>query len=1097
MPPNERDLFVAALQKAPADRAAFLDEVCRDAPALRPRVDALLKAHDLAGGLLDLPPEGPDPTEGLTATGTTAETSVGPEGGTGPALEPTLTDPPAATAAYDPAEGPTAARPVADGEGFRIGPYKLLQTLGEGGMGVVYLAEQERPVRRKVALKVIKPGMDTDQVVARFEAERQALALMDHPNIARVFDAGATETGRPYFVMELVKGVPVTEHCDRNHLTPRERLELFIPVCQAVQHAHQKVVIHRDLKPSNILVTVHDGKPVPKVIDFGIAKAVHQRLTERTLFTQHGAIMGTLEYMSPEQAEMTGQDVDTRSDVYSLGVLLYELLTGTTPLERRRLREAAFGEILRRIREDEPPKPSTRLSESRDALPSISALRKTEPARLTKLVRGELDWIVMKALEKDRGRRYESAGDFARDVDHYLRDEPVAASPPSASYRLRKFARWYRGLLATAAAVAAVLVVASAFSTYQAVRATRAERVAKDERNRAVEQKDRADGQAAVARAVNDFLTNDLLAEADPSRNARDKRVTVEELLDRASERIAGRFDKQPLVEAAVRNSIGQAYYKLGNYQAAQTHLERSLELRRRELKRDDLATLTSLAKLGWLHKLQGRYDTAEAMLAEVLEGARRKLGEDDPGTLSVMNDLARVYLDRGQAEKAAALDAQALERRRRVRGPDHLETIESLANLARDYQLQNRYEEARSLYAEALEGCRRTITEDHPYTLEIMDNLGCLYLEHGGPKDAEPLLLSALERRRRVLGPTHPDTFGSMNDLAWLYGEQGKYEKAEAMLAEALAGRRRRLGEKHAATLETLANLGRLHKLQGRYATAEPMLTEALEGLRGTVGADHPSTLFVVQHLGELNTAWGRYESAMRFLRTRFEAQRRAPGAGRLEAVDAENLWGVCLTETNRAVEAEPHLLNSLLDLRGADGAPPSRLPLYHDRLTALYERWNKPGPASESRKNAVEAARGALAVMRPDDPERHEVLGGLGRNLVEQKKSAEAETVLRECLALRDQSRPDEWPAFDARSLLGGVLLEQGRYDSAEPLVVGGYEGLRARDAKIPAPDRGRLFAAGERVVQLYRAWGKEDKAEEWRKRLVRDSAITADMF
>ena len=329
-----------------------------------------------------------------------------------------------------------------------------LQQIGEGGMGTVFMAEQTQPVQRKVALKVIKPGMDSRQVIARFEAERQALALMDHVNIARVLDAGTTEAGRPYFVMELVHGVPITKYCDDNHLTPRERLELFVPVCQAIQHAHQKGIIHRDIKPSNVMVTLYDGKPVPKVIDFGVAKATEQKLTERTLFTQYGTMVGTLEYMSPEQAEMSALGVDTRSDIYSLGVLLYELLTGSTPLTHKRLKEAAYAEILRMIKEEEPPRPSTRLSDSGEALASISAQRHMEPAKLTKLVRGELDWIVMKTLEKDRNRRYETANGFAADVQRYLDDEPVQACPPSAWYRFRKFARRNRRAVVTASAAA-------------------------------------------------------------------------------------------------------------------------------------------------------------------------------------------------------------------------------------------------------------------------------------------------------------------------------------------------------------------------------------------------------------------------------------------------------------------------------------------------------------------------------------------------------------------------------------------------------------------------------------------------------------------
>jgi WD40 repeat protein/serine/threonine protein kinase/Flp pilus assembly protein TadD len=415
---NEEEIFHQALARNPKERAAYLEQACAGDPALRAAVGALLRANVGATGFLGQP---------------------------APALVATADEP-----------------PLSEGPGAVIGPYKLLEQIGEGGFGVVFLAEQQRPVRRKVALKVLKPGMDTRQVVARFEAERQALALMDHPNIAKVFDGGATASGRPYFVMELVKGVPVTDFCDRNHLTPRQRLGLFVSVCQAVQHAHQKGIIHRDLKPSNVLVTLHDTTPVVKVIDFGVAKAMGQELTDKTLFTGFAQMVGTPLYMSPEQAGMSGLDVDTRSDIYALGVLLYELLTGTTPFDRERFKRAAYDEIRRIIREEEPPRPSTRLSESTASLPSVSAQRRTEAAKLTKLVRGELDWIVMKCLEKDRNRRYETANALALDLLRYLHDEPVQACPPSAAYRFRKFARRQKGVLATAALalVALVAVVA-------------------------------------------------------------------------------------------------------------------------------------------------------------------------------------------------------------------------------------------------------------------------------------------------------------------------------------------------------------------------------------------------------------------------------------------------------------------------------------------------------------------------------------------------------------------------------------------------------------------------------------------------------------
>jgi WD40 repeat protein/serine/threonine protein kinase len=512
--PRANDLFLRAAEiEAPADRILFLEEQCAGDDALREQVEALLATSAKVGSFLNRPALGPGP--------------------------------PGATVAYSsPTEGP----------GTVLGSYKLLQQIGEGGFGVVFMAEQQQPVRRKVALKIIKPGMDSREVIARFESERQALALMDHQNIAKVLDAGTTKGGRPFFVMELVHGVPLIQFCDENRLTPRARLELFVPVCHAIQHAHQKGIIHRDIKPSNVLVTLYDDKPVPKVIDFGVAKATEQRLTERTLFTQYGTMVGTFEYMSPEQASMNAFGVDTRSDIYSLGVLLYELLTGSTPLQRQQLRGAAYDELLRLIKEEEPPRPSTRLSTSGEMLAKISQQRNTEPAKLTRLVRGELDWIVMKCLEKDRARRYEAASNLARDVQRYLHDEPVEACPPSLVYRLGKFCRRNRGPVLAAGLLLLALVGGIVGTTWGLLRAELA-RQAEAEQRHIAQTKEREAGREK----------GNALAAAREEKKARDEAIQAREAETKERKKVEGERDAKgkALVRAEGLRLVAQSSAEL------------------------------------------------------------------------------------------------------------------------------------------------------------------------------------------------------------------------------------------------------------------------------------------------------------------------------------------------------------------------------------------------------------------------------------------------------------------------------------------------------------------------------------------------------
>jgi serine/threonine protein kinase/tetratricopeptide (TPR) repeat protein len=667
---SDESIFACALAKTdPAERAAYLDEACGADADLRRGVEELLQAHGAAGRFLERP-------------------AAAPRG----------------TAEYQPADGVSPR----EGPGTVIGPYKLLQQIGEGGMGVVYMAEQEKLVRRRVALKVIKPGMDSKQVIARFEAERQALAMMDHLHIAKVLDAGTTETGRPYFVMELVRGVPITKFCDQEHLTPRERLELFVPVCQAVQHAHQKGVIHRDLKPSNILVTLYDGKPVPKIIDFGVAKALHTRLTDRTMFTEFGAVVGTLEYMSPEQAEMSGLDVDTRSDIYALGVLLYELLTGTTPFDRKRLRRAALAEAMRIIHEEEPPRSSTRLSQSGESLASIAAARKTEPAKLPKLVRGELDWIVMKCLEKDRERRYESANGLARDVQRYLADEPVEACPPSAGYRLRKFARKHKQAIGLAAAFAALLAAGAVVSTALAVRALRAERTARVAEGDAKRDRDAARQAEADIRAVTECLVKDLLIVDQPERQGPGSgiKVTVKRAMDAAASKLAELFADQPKEEAEARQALGEQYLFMEDYPAAEEQFRRALALRRQVLGREHEETLHTQYFLAFV--LEGRGKEAEVipLYEGVLPLWKVKFGPDALDTLVLMDNLARLYQGAGRWSEAEPLLRECLAIRAR-KYPEEWSTFNDRSLLGGALAGQKKYAEAEPLLVEGYEGLK------------------------------------------------------------------------------------------------------------------------------------------------------------------------------------------------------------------------------------------------------------------------------------------------------------------------------------------------------------------------------------------------------
>jgi non-specific serine/threonine protein kinase/serine/threonine-protein kinase len=755
--------------------------------------------------------------------------------------------------------GPTESLGAQGAPAERIGDFQLLRMIGEGGMGEVWLAEQKEPVRRKVALKIIKRGMDTREVIARFEAERQALALMDHHVIARVFDAGQTAGGRPYFVMEHVKGVPITEHCDRQRLTTRERLELFLEVCEGVQHAHQKAVIHRDLKPSNVLVALQDGRAVVKIIDFGVAKATAQQLTEKTFVTELGMLIGTPEYMSPEQAEMTGQDVDTRTDVYSLGMMLYELLVGALPFDARELRAASFPELVRRIREDEPSRPSTRLSTLGEQSTDSARKRSTELPALRRELSGDLDWITLKALEKDRSRRYGSPHELAADIRRHLDDLPVSASPPSTAYRARKFVRRHKVGVGAAVAAVATLTIFAAAMAVQAGRVTR-ERDRADEERQAAERvsgylADMIGGldpqelgrslredlleQAAAARAAgkiaNDPAEIAALERALEAVNPTDTalRLLDERILSRAAEAVTRDLADDPLIAARLEHTLGETYRGLGLYERAEPHALRAVEIRAAELGGEHPDTLSSMHALAILYWVQGRYVDAEKLQLETLGIRKRVLGEEHPDTLASAVNLTAIYALQQRTADAQQLLVSTLEIQRRVLGDRDVATLNSMHNLSSLYARQGRFEQATRLREEVLAEQRRTLGPEHPRTLASMNNLAVLYRDQGLLEEAESWFLEVLRARERVHGGDHPNTLASVATLSSLYEQQERYREAEALLESALGSEMRAGNVDAPIELKLLETLAGVYEGQRRPEKARELMRRCLAARR------------------------------------------------------------------------------------------------------------------------------------------------------------------------------------------------------------------------------------------------------------------------
>jgi non-specific serine/threonine protein kinase/serine/threonine-protein kinase len=809
-----KELLHQAMQLDPPERARFLDEACASDHTLRAELESLLSADkNVRSSFLQ-----------SRVAGTRPEEQVG-EGENLAALQP--------------------------GQIFDQ-RFQLVSKIGEGGMGQVWLAEQTSPVRRSVALKLIRAGMYDEEIVRRFQSERQSLAVMDHAAIAKVFEAGTSPQGQPYFVMEYVPGLPITEYCDRNKLKIRDRLELFIQACEGVQHAHRKAIIHRDLKPANILVVEVDGRPVPRIIDFGLAKATTPQADGQSLFTRVGHFVGTPGYISPEQADPNIDDIDTRTDVYSLGVVLYELLSGSRPFDPKQGGKQPLDELLRKLREEEPPIPSAKVSTGRNVSSATAEARSTEPRQLINLLRGDLDRIAMKALEKDRSRRYGSPSELAADIRRYLNHQPVLAVSANAGYRIRKYVHRHRLVVGIAASLALLL---AAFLVFQQVQIGRISR----ERDRANRERDRANRVAT--------FMSDIFMVPDPSQ-ARGNSITAREILDKASTEIAGGLAKDPDVQSQMMLVMARTYLNLGLYARAHELAQGAWDARLSHFGPDDPKTLESMALLGWCMQREGHFVQAEKLEVQALEGQRRALGSEHPKTLETMGDLGYTWYLEGRYAEAEKLHRQVVDLERRVLGLEHRETSRSMSMLALDISQQGRYAEAEKLHREALEMRRRVFGPENPFTVLAMYNLAQLLHLEQRYAEAEKFEREELEIERRILGPEHPNTLRTMDSMANEISEQGRYAEAEKMKRETLAIQRRVLGTESPETALTMSNLAALLDDEAHYAEAEQLEREALDIERHVLGSKHPQTVDSIYDLACYTARNGKRNEALALLR-------------------------------------------------------------------------------------------------------------------------------------------------------------------------------------------------------------------------------------